>query len=46
MFSKVCQYGIKVAIFMVVKSQEKSRVNLNDISKEINSPIEFTAKVL
>ncbi|MFZ2284001.1 MAG: Rrf2 family transcriptional regulator [Lutibacter sp.] len=46
MFSKACQYGIKAAIFIAVKSQEKSRVNLNDISKEINSPIAFTAKVL
>ena len=46
MFSKACQYGIKAAIFIAIKSQEKSRVNLNDISKEINSPIAFTAKVL
>ncbi|MDX1829241.1 MAG: Rrf2 family transcriptional regulator [Lutibacter sp.] len=46
MFSKACQYGIKAAIFIAVKSQEKSRVNLNDISKEINSPVAFTAKVL
>ncbi|PKP13334.1 MAG: transcriptional regulator [Bacteroidetes bacterium HGW-Bacteroidetes-3] len=46
MFSKACQYGIKATIFIANKSQEKSRVNLNDISKEINSPIAFTAKVL
>ncbi|MDD3723701.1 MAG: Rrf2 family transcriptional regulator [Lutibacter sp.] len=46
MFSKACQYGIKAAIFIAIKSQEKSRVNLNNISKEINSPIAFTAKVL
>ncbi|HEY9168048.1 MAG TPA: Rrf2 family transcriptional regulator [Lutibacter sp.] len=46
MFSKACQYGIKAAIFIAIKSQEKSRVNLSDISKEIDSPIAFTAKVL
>jgi len=46
MFSKACQYGIKASIFIAIKSQEKLRVNLNDISKEINSPVAFTAKVL
>ena len=46
MFSKTCQYAIKCTIFIAVNSQEKKRVNLGDISKEINSPIAFTAKVL
>ncbi len=46
MFSKACQYGIKAAIFIAIKSQENLRVNLSDISKEIDSPNAFTAKVL
>lgn len=46
MFSKACQYGIKATIFIAVKSQEGKRVNLNEIAKEIDSPIAFTAKVL
>jgi Rrf2 family protein len=46
MFSKACEYGIKSAIFIAVKSQQKVRVGLNEISKEINSPVAFTAKVL
>lgn len=46
MFSKACQYGIKATIFIAVKSQEDKRVNLNEIAKEIDSPIAFTAKVL
>lgn len=46
MFSKACEYGIKAAIYIAVKSHQESRVSLNDIAKEINSPVAFTAKVL
>lgn len=46
MFSKACEYGIKAAIFIAVKSQQDIRVRLNDIAEEINSPVAFTAKVL
>lgn len=46
MFSKACEYGIKAAVFIAVKSQLGRRVSLNEIAKEINSPIAFTAKVL
>lgn len=46
MFSKACEYGIKAAIFIAVKSQQDTRVRLSDIAAEINSPVAFTAKVL
>lgn len=46
MFSKACEYGIKAAVFIAVKSQQDCRVGLNEIAKEIDSPIAFTAKVL
>lgn len=46
MFSKACEYGIKAAVFIAVKSHHEGRVSLNEIAKEINSPIAFTAKVL
>ena len=46
MFSKACEYGIKAAVFIAVKSHQESRVSLNEIAMEINSPIAFTAKVL
>lgn len=46
MFSKACEYGIKAAIFIAVKSHQESRVSLNEVAKEINSPVAFTAKVL
>lgn len=46
MFSKACEYGIKATIYIAVKSQQNIKVNLNDISKEIDSPVAFTAKIL
>ena len=46
MFSKACEYGIKAAVFIAVRSQKDERVSLNEIAKEINSPVAFTAKVL
>lgn len=46
MFSKACEYGIKATIYIAVKSRQNIKVNLNDISKEIDSPVAFTAKIL
>ena len=46
MFSKACEYGIKASIFIAVKSDRGIRVSLNDIAREINSPVSFTAKIL
>ena len=46
MFSKACEYGIKAAIFIAKNSCEGKRVNSKEISKEINSPHAFTAKIL
>ncbi|MCF1192291.1 Rrf2 family transcriptional regulator [Mangrovimonas sp. AS39] len=46
MFSKACEYGIKAAIFIAKNSYEGKRVNPKEISKEINSPQAFTAKIL
>ena len=46
MFSKACEYGIKASVFITVRSQQGERVSLNEIAREINSPVAFTAKVL
>ncbi|UKM65979.1 Rrf2 family transcriptional regulator [Flavobacteriaceae bacterium GSB9] len=46
MFSKACEYGIKATIFIATKSYEGERVSPKEISKEINSPQAFTAKIL
>jgi len=46
MFSKSCEYGIRALIFIAMKSKREERVNMPDISKAINSPSAFTAKIL
>lgn len=46
MFSKACEYGIKATIFIAVNSSENKRVSPKEISKEIDSPQAFTAKIL
>ena len=46
MFSKACEYGIRATIFIAKNSFENKRVNPAEISKEINSPPAFTAKIL
>ena len=46
MFSKACEYGIRSLIFITAKSNKGECVNITDISKEIDSPPAFTAKIL
>jgi Rrf2 family protein len=46
MFSKACEYGLKATLFIARESQMDKRVSLKDISKAIDSPEAFTAKVL
>ena len=46
MFSKACEYGIKASIFIAINSSEGRRVSPKEISKEIDSPQAFTAKIL
>ena len=46
MFSKACEYGIRAAVYVTLQSLEERRVSFNEIAKEIDSPIAFTAKIL
>ncbi len=46
MFSKACEYGIRAAVYVALQSLEERRVSVNEIAKEIDSPIAFTAKIL
>ncbi len=46
MFSKACEYGIRATIYIAMQSLQGNRVNLKDISTEIDSPVAFTAKIL
>lgn len=45
-FSKACEYGIRAAIYIAQQSLNEQRASLKDISKEIDSPEAFTAKIL
>ncbi len=46
MFSKACEYGIKAAIFIATKSEQKVKVSIVEIAEEIDSPVSFTSKIL
>ncbi|WP_317900058.1 RrF2 family transcriptional regulator [Aurantibacillus circumpalustris] len=46
MFSKSCEYAIRATIYIAVQSNQDRRVGIKDISKEIDSPEAFTAKIL
>lgn len=46
MFSKTCEYAIRATIYITEQSNLGRRVSLKDISKEIDSPEAFTAKIL
>ncbi|MBK8699440.1 MAG: Rrf2 family transcriptional regulator [Saprospiraceae bacterium] len=46
MFSKSCEYAIKAVLFIAQRSALGFRCNLGEISKEIDSPVAFTAKIL
>lgn len=46
MLSKACEYGIKAVVLLAQCSAPGKLCNVKEISKEINSPEAFTAKVL
>ena len=46
MFSKACKYAINAMIYVATLPQRQERAGLKEISKAINSPVAFTAKIL
>ncbi len=46
MFSKACEYGIRAMMYIAQKSKEGERVGIKEISKGIDSPEPFMAKIL
>ena len=46
MFSKSCKYGIKAVLFIAKESWENRRTSIDIIAERIDSPKEFTHKVL
>lgn len=45
-FTKACEYGIRATIYVTQQSMNGNRPSLKDISREIDSPEAFTAKIL
>ena len=46
MFSKACEYGIRAMIYIAQKSKDGERLGIKEISKGIDSPEPFMAKIL
>lgn len=46
MISKACKYGIRATIFVASRAAEGLKLNVKEISKEIEAPEAFTAKIL
>jgi Rrf2 family protein len=46
MFSKTCEYALRAALYISVKSVEGSRLSIPKIAREIDAPEAFTAKIL
>ena len=46
MFSKATEYAIRATIFLAQKSSEETKLGIDEISKAIDSPRSFTAKIM
>lgn len=46
MFSKACEYAIKIMIYIATNEQEGKRTGLKEVTESIGSPEAFTAKIL
>lgn len=46
MFSKACEYAIKATIYIAQQSHQQKRVNVKEVSRSVNAPEAFTAKIL
>lgn len=46
MFSKATEYAIRATIFLAQKSSEENKMGIDEISRAIDSPRSFTAKIM
>src|ERR1022692_3584910 len=46
MFLKATQYALRATIYIAQKSTEEKKIRIDEISKAIDSPKSFTAKIL
>lgn len=46
MFSKTCEYGIRAVIYISATGSPEKKAGITEISKNIEAPSSFTAKIL
>src|ERR1017187_3363027 len=46
MFSKTCEYGIRAVIYIAATGSLDNKTGIAEISKNIDAPLHFTAKIL
>ena len=46
MFSRACEYAIKIMIYIAANEQDGQRTRLKEVTEAIGSPEAFTAKIL
>lgn len=46
MFSKATEYALRATIYLAQKSDEANKISIDEISKAIDSPSPFTAKIM
>lgn len=46
MFSKTCEYGIRAVIYISARGSQENKVGITEISRNIEAPSHFTAKIL
>lgn len=46
MFSKATEYALRATIYIAQKSTQEKKIGIDEISKAIDSPQSFTAKIL
>lgn len=46
MFSKATEYALRATIYIALKGTEENKIGIGEISKAIDSPQSFTAKIL
>ena len=46
MFSKACEYAIRAALYISVKSVNGSRLGIPEIARQVDAPVPFMAKIL
>jgi len=46
MFSKTTEYALRATIYLAQNSSEENKIGIKEISEAIDSPLQYTAKIL